>query len=216
MVILEDVTAREDCWYGIECRTARHNYRHARTHNHICRKTAADQPEENDDPPESGNRCVTESRDLDHTFPAFSPSAIIFRDKGKEPTFMCSSIRQTDAGRNIIPGKVTIWGPGIGVQVYYGEMGQERLQYGQVQLLIDTRNMHWVRTARGVVPAGCRPVNGGQRVDANGTQELYHCAVWWQGQRTPGYACRDIEHAAITWGGQEWYFKDNYEILCWN
>ncbi|KAL5634621.1 hypothetical protein ACGC1H_002610 [Rhizoctonia solani] len=212
----EDVTAREDCWYGVECRTARHNYRHARTYNHICRKAAVDPSEESYDPPENGNRYVTESSYLDHTFPAFSPSAIIFRDKGKEPSFMCSSVRQTDAGRSIIPGKVTMWGPDIGVRVYYGERGRERQQYGQVQLLVDTRNMHWVRVARGVVPAGCRPVNGGQRVDTDGTQELYHCAVWWQGQRIPGYTSRDIEHAVITWRGQEWYFKDNYEILCWD
>ncbi|CAE6425627.1 unnamed protein product [Rhizoctonia solani] len=109
----EDVTAREDCWYGIECRTAR-LYRHARNYNHICRKTAVDQPEDIYDPPENGNRYVAESNHLDHISLAFSPSAIIFRDKGKEPSFMCSSVRQTDAGTSIIPGKVTIWGPGIG------------------------------------------------------------------------------------------------------
>ncbi|KAH7341439.1 hypothetical protein B0J17DRAFT_260677 [Rhizoctonia solani] len=212
----EHVTAREDCWYGIECRTARHNYRHATTYNHICHKTVVDRTEERHDPPENGNRYVSESSDLDYTFPAFSPSAIIFRDKEKEPSLMCSSIRQGDAGRSVIPGKVTIWGPGIGVQVYYGEGGQEHSQYGQVQLLMDTRDMHWVRTARGVVPAGCRPVGGGQRFDDSGTQELYHCAVWWQGQRIPGYACRSDDYAVITWGGKEWYFMDNYEILCWN
>ncbi|CAE6455395.1 unnamed protein product [Rhizoctonia solani] len=211
----DSVTSRPDCWYGIECRTARHNYRHARDYNHICLKTVANQ-QESHDLPENGNRYVTESGDLDDVFPAFSPSAIIFRDKGKEPSFMCSSVRETETGRDIIPGKTTIWGPGFGVQVYYGERGRERLQRGQVQLLMDTRNMHWVQASRGVIPDGCRPVVGGQRVGASGTEELYHCAVWWHGQRVPGYAGKDIEHAAITWGGQEWYFKDNYEILCWN
>ncbi|KAJ1307878.1 hypothetical protein OPQ81_001958 [Rhizoctonia solani] len=100
----QDITSREDCWYGIECRTARHNHWHARTYNHICLKTAVDLPEENHSPPESGNRYVTESSDLDHSFPAFSPSAIIFRDKGQEPSFMCSSIRETEMGTDIIPG----------------------------------------------------------------------------------------------------------------
>ncbi|CAE6447144.1 unnamed protein product [Rhizoctonia solani] len=215
-VLPEDITSREDCWYGIECRTARHNYRHATSYNHICQKTAIDRIEERHDPPENGNRYVTESSDLDYTFPAFSPSTIIFRDKGKEPSFMCSSILQDDVGRSVIPGKVTIWGPGIGVQVYYGEMGQERLQYGQVQLLMDTKDMHWLRTARNMIPEDCRPVHGGQRVDSTGTQELYHCAVWWQGQRIPGYVGKNDGCAVITWGGQEWYFMDNYEILCWN
>ncbi|CAE6408806.1 unnamed protein product [Rhizoctonia solani] len=212
----EDVTTRDDCWYGIECRTARHNYRHASNYNHICRKTAADQQTESHDPPENRNRYVIESSDLNDTFPAFSPSAVIFRDKGKEPSFMCSSVRGTEPLADIIPGKATIWGSGYGVSAYYGEEGQEHLQDGPVQLLIDTKNMHWVSTSRGLVPAGCRPVVGGLRICVGRTLELYHCAVWWHGQRVPGYACRESEHAAITWGGQEWYFKDNYEILCWN
>ncbi|CEL55737.1 E3 ubiquitin-protein ligase CHFR [Rhizoctonia solani AG-1 IB] len=212
----EDVTTRDDCWYGIECRTARHNYRHARTYNHICRKIVADQQTESHNPSERGNRYMVESDDLHHTFPAFSPSDIIFRDKGKEPSFMCSSVRGTELLADTIPGKVTIWGPGYGVQAYYGEDGEEHSQDGQVQLLIDTRNMRWVRSSGRLVPEGCRPIIGGTRAQAGGILELYHCAVWWHGQRVPGYACKELEYAAITWGGQEWYFKDNYEILCWN
>ncbi|ELU41035.1 hypothetical protein AG1IA_04935 [Rhizoctonia solani AG-1 IA] len=211
----EDVTTREDCWYGIECRTARHNHRHAMNYNHICRKTSIDQQTESHDSPENGNRYVAYSGDLNTTFPAFSPSAIIFRDKGKELSFMCSSVRGTEPLADIIPGKATVWGFGYGVYVYYGEEGQEHLQDGSVQLLIDTKGMHWVPASCGVVPEGCRPVVGGRRVSAGRTLELHHCAVWWYGQRVPGYVCKDSGYAAITWGGQEWYFKDNYELLCW-
>ncbi|KAF8674098.1 oligopeptide transporter [Rhizoctonia solani] len=211
----EDVTTREDCWYGVECRTARHNYRHAMNYNHICRKTSIDQQTESHDSPENGNRYVAYSGDLNTTFPAFSPSAIIFRDKGKELSFMCSSVRGTEPLADIIPGKATVWGFGYGVYVYYGEEGQEHLQDGSVQLLIDTKGMHWVPASCGVVPEGCRPVVGGRRVSAGRTLELHHCAVWWYGQRVPGYVCKDSGYAAITWGGQEWYFKDNYELLCW-
>ncbi|QRW18258.1 Zinc finger, C3HC4 type (RING finger) protein [Rhizoctonia solani] len=212
----EDIMTREDCWYGIECRTARHNEQHARSYNHICRNTVANQLTEHDDLPENGNRYVTESTNLYANFPAFSPSAIMFRDKGKEPSFMCSSVRPTRSGIDIIPGKLTIWGPYLGVQVYYGERGREYLQSGQVQLLMDTKSMRWVQTSRGIVPEDCRPVVGGRRTDAGRSRLLFHCAVWWRGQRIPGYTSTDAEYATITWDGQEWYFKDNYEILCWN
>jgi hypothetical protein len=30
------VTARPDCWYGIQCRTARHSTQHAQAYNHVC------------------------------------------------------------------------------------------------------------------------------------------------------------------------------------
>ncbi|PIA28034.1 hypothetical protein AQUCO_07300010v1 [Aquilegia coerulea] len=34
-----DVSAREDCWYGYECRTQHHSEEHARRRNHVCRPT---------------------------------------------------------------------------------------------------------------------------------------------------------------------------------
>ena len=34
-----EVTEREDCWYGRECRTQSHNQNHARRLNHICENT---------------------------------------------------------------------------------------------------------------------------------------------------------------------------------
>ncbi|ELU41032.1 zf-C3HC4 domain-containing protein [Rhizoctonia solani AG-1 IA] len=203
----EDIMIREDCRYGIECRTARHNEQHARTYNHICQNTVANQLTEHDDLPENGNRYVTESTNLYANFPAFSPSAIMFRDKGKEPSFMCPSVRPTRSGIDIIPGKLTIWGPYLGVQVYYGERGREYLQSGQVQLLMDTKSMRWVQTSRGIVPEDCRPVVGGRRTDAGRSRLLFHCAVWWRGQRIPGYTFTDTEYATITWGGQEWYLR---------
>jgi E3 ubiquitin-protein ligase CHFR len=31
-----EVANRADCWYGIECRTAKHNVSHAQSYNHVC------------------------------------------------------------------------------------------------------------------------------------------------------------------------------------
>jgi hypothetical protein len=108
-----------------------------------------------------------------------------------------------------------MWEPSE-VTVYFGLDGEEHDHVGLVQMLMDTRNMRWVRTSKGTVPAGCRPVVGGRMTLNGSSQELYHCAVWWQGQRVPGCTSQQMGHAAITWGGSEWYIEDQYELLCWN
>jgi hypothetical protein len=216
-LLLAEVMTRPDCEHGIECRVACLNRYHARTHNHICRPTVTDRVEDNDgDIPERGHRHVANSPDLNHNFPAFSPSNIIFRDKGKEPVFLCSAICWTaEHGTATIPGKVTLWNESTAT-VYYGLSGTEHAHDRVVQILMDTRNMHWVRTSRGIIPAGCRPVLGGSLVLDGVTQELFHCAVWWFGQRIPGYTSRQMRHASFTWDGLEWYIEDQYELLCWN
>ena len=112
-----------------------------------------------------------------------------------------------------IPGKTTMWSSGV--KVYFGLDGEEHEHDGLVQVLVDTRDMRWVRTSKGVIPAGCRPVVGGRGNFDGSNQELYHCAVWWHGQRVPGCTSERMGHAAITWGGSMWYFEDDYEILCW-
>lgn len=207
--------ARPDCPDGIECRDGFNSF-HARTYNHICLPGAANRDENPDaDVSERGNRHVADSPELDHNFPPFKRSNIIFREKGKEPVFMCSSICFVEGhGRATIPGKVTLWNDSP-VTVYYGLLGREHHHESVVQILLDTRNMQWVRISRGVIPAGCRPVLGGSFNLDGVNQELYHCAVWWRGQRIPGYTSRHMRHAAITWDGSEWYFEDHYELLCW-
>ncbi|CEL55736.1 E3 ubiquitin-protein ligase CHFR OS=Danio rerio GN=chfr PE=2 SV=1 [Rhizoctonia solani AG-1 IB] len=205
-----EILSRPDCENGIECHVVRRDQAHARAFNHICRPTTPsdDRRHHGGDVPERGDRYVANSDDLDRSFPDFSTSQIIFRDKGKEPVFLCSSVCR---GGSTIPGKVTLWHDSP-VSVYYGASGAEHTHSGVVQVLMDTRNMHWVRTSNGVIPAGCRPVSGGLLAD----QQLFHCAVWWRGQRIPGYTSRSMGHAAITWGGSEWYFRDQYELLCWD
>ncbi|KAF8604556.1 hypothetical protein BDV93DRAFT_91127 [Ceratobasidium sp. AG-I] len=210
-----EVLSRPDCWYGIECRTARHNITHAQGLNHICRSTRADTTEDRGqhETPEGGNRFVADSGSLSHTFPAFSPSAVQFLDKGGEAVFLCSSIHRGDRGTMTIPGKTTMWRSEV--KVYFGLGGEEHEHDGVVQVLVDTRDMRWVRTSKGVVPTGCRPVVGGHGTFDGSNRELYHCAVWWQGQRVPGCTSEWMGRAAITWGGSMWYFEDDYEILCW-
>lgn len=210
-----EVLARSDCWYGLECRTARHNPIHARGLNHICQATRGGAVEDGrqHETPENGNRFVADSESLDHTFPAFSPSAVQFLDKNGEAVFLCSSIYRGNEGAMTIPGKTTMWRSGV--IVYFGLDGLEHEHDGVVQVLTDTRDMHWVRTSKGVVPTGCRPVVGGRGTVGGFNQEMYHCAVWWQGQRIPGCTSERMGHAAITWGGSMWYFEDEYELLCW-
>ncbi|CUA74116.1 hypothetical protein RSOLAG22IIIB_05406 [Rhizoctonia solani] len=204
-----DILSRPDCTHGVECGSVQRDRDHGRAFNHICLPTSqVDDRHNNNDVPERGDRYVANGANLDQNFPDFSPSKVIFRDKGREPVFLCSSVCQ---GGSTIPGKVTLWHDSP-VSVYYGASGSEHTHSGVVQILFDTRNMHWVRTSNGTIPAGCRPVLGGLLAD----QQLFHCAVWWRGQRIPGYTARNMNHAAITWNGSEWYFRDQYELLCWD
>ncbi|KAG8719973.1 hypothetical protein FRC08_001475 [Ceratobasidium sp. 394] len=208
---------RRNCQYGIVCSTARRDHDHARDLNHICQPTHTDRSpgSRQQDVPDNGNRFVAESGTLSRTFPPYSPSEVIFRDKGNEPMFLCSAIHRDHRGVSTIPGRATIWSPS-NVTVYFGLDGDEIEQDGVVQVLLDTRGMRWVRTSRGVVPMGCRPVVGGRMALNGSNQELYHCAVWWRGQRVPGYTSPQMGRAAISWGGSEWYVEDQYELLCWS
>jgi hypothetical protein len=201
----------------VTCRTARRDTDHARSLNHICQRTQVDRHTEDrqHDASDNGDRVVAESSDLNRNFPAYGPADVIFRDKGNEPVFLCSSIYRDSRGLSTIPGRATIWGPS-NVTVYFGLDGDEHEHGGVVQMLVDTRNMRWVRTSKGIVPTGCRPVVGGRMTLNGSSQELYHCAVWWRGQRVPGCTSQRMGHAAITWGGSEWYIEDQYELLCWS
>ncbi|KAG8759589.1 hypothetical protein FRC12_009720 [Ceratobasidium sp. 428] len=213
----EEASNREDCWYGIACRTARHNSAHASNWNHICHLTRGGD-ELQQYIPENGNRVVVlETSTLNHTFPAYSPSDVLFRDIGNKTMFMCSTVHQDDetGEESIIPGKLTMWQE-WNVSVFYAMNGDECLNHGTVQILKDMRNMRWVRTSKGVVPAGCRPVVGGHTMIGGSREVLYHCAVWWRGQRVPGYTSPRTGRAVITWDGSEWYIEDGYELLCWN
>ncbi|KAG8759590.1 hypothetical protein FRC12_009721 [Ceratobasidium sp. 428] len=215
--LTDEYLNRQDCQYGITCRAARRDHAHAREFNHICRSTRVDRSlsDRQQDVSDNGNRFVAESASLDRTFPPYSPLEVIFRDKGNEPMFLCSSIHRDHRGVSTIPGRTTMWSPS-NVTVYFGLDGEEHEQNGVVQILLDTSSMRWVRASRGIVPTGCRPVVGG-RMALNGTsQELYHCAVWWRGQRLPGYTSPQMRRAVISWGGSEWYIEDQYELLCWN
>lgn len=210
--------SRPDCPYGIDCLTARNDSDHTKGYNHICRPTAHQEFGGSDEHwhtiPEGGDRYVAESSDLTNGIPAFRQSNILFRDKGNEPVFLCSSICSTRNGPATIPGKTTLWKDHT--TAYYGLNGQEYEHDGVVRLLLDTRNMHWVRTSKGTIPTGCRPVVGGHINTDGMDQELYHCVVWWRGQRIPGYTSPQMGHAAITWDGSMWYFEDQYELLCWD
>ncbi|QRV89686.1 E3 ubiquitin-protein ligase CHFR [Ceratobasidium sp. AG-Ba] len=214
----DGVLSREDCWYGIDCRTARHNMMHARNLNHICLPTRTG-GETQGDPPENGHRTIVEeARTIDVYFPAYSPSDVIFRDAGNETVFMCSSVCEDEVigDVSVIPGKLTVWGARGRTLVYYAMDGEECWHDGRVEILKDVRNMRWVRTSKGVVPEGCRPVVGGHTTIDGSREVLHHCAVWWCGQRVPGYASPRTGRAVITWDGHEWYIENEYELLCWN
>lgn len=210
--------ARPDCQYGIECRTAGHDSSHAETYNHICRATEPVQELERDpeswrDSPEYGVRYVTQSSQSNVASLQFSPSSVIWMD-GDGPVLLSSSVISANNGRAKIPGKTTLQRSG-GATVHYGLNGQGYTHDGTVEVLMDTRNMHWVRTSQGVIPTGCRPVIGGHMVADGTIQVLYHCVVWWRGQRIPGYTSPKMGHAAITWNDSMWYVEDQYELLCW-
>ncbi|KAI0260534.1 hypothetical protein BC834DRAFT_900301 [Gloeopeniophorella convolvens] len=72
--------------------------------------------------------------------------------------------------------------------------------------------MEWVRTARGRVPPGRRPVEGGY--ESSGAR-LYHALAVVDGVRVPGKTGEHLGGCNVAFGGREHVVRDDYEILCW-
>jgi hypothetical protein len=154
---------------------------------------------------------VCKWRDLRSRSPfSFAPSEVQLKNTQGEPVFLCSSVIRSGDNVSIIPGKATLWGDRM--TVHYGQGKKEHEHRGTIRLLINTDNMRWVRTSKGKIPTGCRPVLGGSNAH---NQELYHCVVWWKGCRVPGLTSRQMQHARITREGSVWKIADDYELLCW-
>ncbi|KZT07807.1 uncharacterized protein LAESUDRAFT_724804 [Laetiporus sulphureus 93-53] len=96
-------------------------------------------------------------------------------------------------------------------RVPYG--GGEHEHRGRYDLLpFDPQAMEWVRTARGEIPPGRRPVEGGYE---EGGKKLYHAMAYVQGLRVPGKTGQHLAGCNYAFGGTEHVAQENYEILCW-
>ncbi|KIL67559.1 hypothetical protein M378DRAFT_32008, partial [Amanita muscaria Koide BX008] len=94
-------------------------------------------------------------------------------------------------------------------QVAYG--GREQGHSGRYDLLpFSPQTMELVRTSRGQIPPGRRPVEGGY--EENGTK-LYHAVAIVQGVKVPGKTGLHLGGANVGFGGEEHVVADNYEIL---
>ncbi|ORY77252.1 hypothetical protein BCR35DRAFT_292321 [Leucosporidium creatinivorum] len=202
------VVNRQDCWYGIDCRTAPHNLAHATRLNHLCPATRLPPPLP--PAPPSGHRA----RGFEPGFPApaFSHAQLTFRDLDGAPVLL-SSHALPDGSK--IPGKTVLVSQhgSLTPACLIGGEGHEVHVAGPAEVLFETDKMEWVRARYGVVPEGKRPVVGG--VDAEG-EELYHAAArtWKEGIRVPGKTNEAIGGASISWAWREW-IVDEYDLLCW-
>ncbi|KAH7340607.1 hypothetical protein B0J17DRAFT_326726 [Rhizoctonia solani] len=217
--------SRPLCEFGIACRQALVDEGHAQAFSHICTPTGNHHPRRLRDDTgaqEDGNRVVCDHTELGdqgrYSFP-FDTGEVEFKRDGKA-SFLCSAVVHSELQGHIqtstYPGS-TVIKQGEAIAVYL-EGDRERAHPGSIRLLLDRRNMQWVRTSRGQIPPGCRPVLGG--VDRSNNweiQELYHCAAWLGGVRIPGYIPRGMKYAHIAHplDGELWKVSDDYELLCW-
>ncbi|KAK4704325.1 hypothetical protein P7C70_g1886, partial [Phenoliferia sp. Uapishka_3] len=201
------VLNRADCWYGLSCRTAPHNAHHALRLNHLCPCTRPNPPS-----PVSGARTLYTPH-IDPFVPPFDLSSVTFRDLDGAPVALASS----NVGGHRTPGKCVL--------AKHGQLGRyqawfsaavnegEQSSHGGIEVLWEIEGeVKWVRTSRGVVPDGERPVQGG-RDDAG--EELWHAAGWVKGVRVPGKTGQGWEEARLSFGGQAWVVRDDYDLLCW-
>lgn len=72
--------------------------------------------------------------------------------------------------------------------------------------------MELVRTSRGRIPPGRRPVEGG--LEENEAR-LYHAVATVHGVKVPGKTGSHLGGAIVGFEGEEHVVTDNYEILCW-
>ena len=195
-VFAAQVITRTDCWYGLGCRTAVHNLHHAQRLNHLCPATRATPP-----------AAVPGARTLYHPqaglVPPIDLTAVTFRDLNGSPVALASS--QLPTGRT--PGKCILSKLGqLGrYQAFFsaavGEQEQGGNGNGGIEVLWEVEGeVKWVRTSRGEVPDGERPVEGGR----DGAEELWHAAGWVKGVRVPGKTSRGMGEARLSFGGKAW------------
>jgi hypothetical protein len=72
--------------------------------------------------------------------------------------------------------------------------------------------MEWVPTARGEIPPGRRPVEGGY--ESNGAH-LFHALGTFSGVQVPGKTGVHLKSGHFAWNAKEQILRDNYAILCW-
>lgn len=207
------------CPYGISCLRALSDELHAQTSHHICSPTAGNHPNvirSSTGASEGGERMEYHTTTNLHDIPfPFSLREVLFRERGGDPVFLCSVVLEAEGGRtSTVPGKLVL--RRRTALAFYSLDGDELRHDGTIRVLVDTRNMRWVRTSKGRLPPGCRPVLGGLDMrDETDVLELYHCAAWYNGQRIPGYIARGREYASISFEGETYKISENYDLLCW-
>jgi len=157
-------------------------------------------------PPPSGYRVPLTTQtafplDPRHT----GPPAFTDAD-GVSPIFIGSALME----RSVHPCKI---GPHLNpfASVPYG--GGEYEHHGRFDLLPFRRDqMMWVRTSRGRIPTGTRPIEGGYEEDG---KKLYHAVAVVNGVKVPGKTGEHLVGARVPFGGIEYEIYDEYEILCW-
>jgi len=128
--------------------------------------------------------------DADGTSPIYIGSALLER-----------SVHPCKIGRHLQPF----------ASVPYG--GGEHGHHGRYDLLpFRPEQMEFVRTSRGMIPPGRRPIEGGYEEDG---AKLYHAVGLVNGVKVPGKCGEHLHGCRAAFGGVEYSIDDNYEILCW-
>ncbi|KAA1467509.1 hypothetical protein DENSPDRAFT_832582 [Dentipellis sp. KUC8613] len=158
-------------------------------------------------PPPSGYR-IPLSTESDAPFPSQAQTRYppFFDADGTSPVFIGSAIFPNA----VHPCKIA---PNLQppCRVPYG--GGEHEHKGRYDLLPFTpETMEWVRTSRGRIPPGKRPVEGGY--EDHGAK-LYHAVAMINGVPVPGKTGEHLGACNVAFGGAEHAIQDDYEILCW-
>ncbi|KAI0775184.1 hypothetical protein BD413DRAFT_471824 [Trametes elegans] len=153
-------------------------------------------------PPPSGFRVpLTDSV----TFPTQQAGQPVAYDAdGRTPVFIGSALM----GNAVHPCKIV---PTFSSPARVGYGGAEVEHRGRYDLLpFDPATMEWVPAARGQIPYGRRPVEGGYEETGG---KLYHALATVQGVQVPGKTGTHLGGANVPFGGKEHAIDRDYAIL---
>ncbi|KAJ3815136.1 hypothetical protein EV368DRAFT_71854 [Lentinula lateritia] len=129
---------------------------------------------------------------------------LFFDADGVSPVFMGSAIFPD----SVHPCKIA---PALDPKCMVPYGGREHHHHGRYDLLpLDSNTMEFVRTSRGQIPPGRRPVEGGY--EENGSK-LYHGIATVNGVRVPGKTGLHLGGCNFSFAGGEHVIHDNYDIL---
>ncbi|KAJ4476229.1 hypothetical protein J3R30DRAFT_415986 [Lentinula aciculospora] len=150
--------------------------------------------------PSSGYRIRLNENSL---FPTVTPP---FNDADGSPVFIGSAIFPD----SVHPCKIV---PALDTKCMVPHGGREHHHHGPYDLLpFDPQTMEFVRTSRGEVPPGRRPVEGGYEDNGN---KLYHGIATVSGVSVPGKTGPHLGGCNVSFAGGEHIIHENYDILCW-